>query len=111
MPSKIVVPRRIYLPVLIVAVLLVALVIGSVGTRAQGLVEYPIIVVCLRPDGAIRAVASADACRGSEIAMSLLTGVAYSDVIGPDIAELQDQVLDLQSQIESLEAELDYCCP
>jgi hypothetical protein len=109
MPSKIVVSRRVYLPVLIVAVLLIALVIGSVGTRAQDLVEYPIIVVCLRPDGAMRAVESADSCRGSERAMSLLTGFAYPEWIQPNevaIADLQADVAALQNQIAILEAEL-----
>lgn len=103
MPSKIVIPRRIYVPVLIVGVLLVALVIGSLPIRAQGLVEYPIINVCWRTaDGVIRVVASQDECRRYEEAGTLLTGAALSDLIGPVIADLQDR-------LDTLEAQLDAC--
>ena len=103
MPSKIVIPRRIYVPALIVAVLLIALVIGSLPIRAQDLVEYPILPVCWRADGVVRVVESEDDCRSNEKAGTLLTEGALTDLIGPVI-------VDLQNQLDALEAQLDDCC-
>ena len=92
MPSKIVIPRRIYVPALIVAVLLIALVIGSLPIRAQYLVEYPIVDICWRVDGVVRIVAQDVECRSNEERGTLLTGAAVEDWIGPAIMELQDRL-------------------
>jgi hypothetical protein len=106
-PSKIVVSRRIYLPALIVAVLLIALVIGSLTTRAQGTIEYPIMVICWREGGAIRVVAEPEECRGTEQAGALLTGFAYTQWIEP----MMDDIDDLEFEIEELREQLGQCCP
>ena len=105
MPSKIVVTRRIYLPALIVAALLIALVIGSLPTRAQGTIEYAYYVVCWRADGAIRIVAGPDDCRRSEQVGALLNIVAYTDLIAP----MQAEIANLEGRIECLEAQLEPC--
>lgn len=67
MPSKIVISRRIYLPALIVAALLIGLVIGSIGVGAQGLCEYvTYTTVCIKGDGSMRVVGNPVECKESK---------------------------------------------
>jgi hypothetical protein len=114
MPSKIVIPRRIYLPALIVVSLLVALVIGSVGIRAQGICEYvTFTTVCVRPDGAIRIVADPAECKNKEEVGYLANKDILTCALGYEEVARTAADTALEGRISDLEARLDACeaCP
>jgi hypothetical protein len=102
MPSKIVVSRRIYVPVLILAIVLVALVIGSVVTRAQYLVEYPFITIfCRAADGTVTVPEVDDdgnvECEAGEEPLPIMNYLIY------------DPIKSMEERITALEERLDAC--
>jgi hypothetical protein len=103
MPSQIVVSRRIYVPALIVAALLIVLVLGSSFVRAQGGCEYVTYTnVCIRPFGIMRVVASPDDCTDREVSAALVNRDFFECALYGMEARfelLEQRVTDLENQL------------
>jgi hypothetical protein len=108
MPSTIVVSRRIYLPALIVASLLITILIGSSLVRAQGLCEYVLGVgVCIDDKtGEMRVVIDpTDPCTKHETPALL----AHAFGVCSQVGDLERDIRDLENRITALEERLDAC--
>ena len=118
MPSQLVISRRIYVPALIVAALLIVLVLGSSLVRAQGLCEYISYTnVCVRPFGIMRVVANPADCTDREVPGALVNQQKFECILGAMMGDFQDALddeaaartaadADLEARIEALEQQL-----